>query len=101
MTKKERVTYWQRLVKEQAQSSLSVTDFCRDQKINRQRFYLWRQRFQSQSTGPVKGAFLQLVTSSKNKESGIRLKVDQGISIELDFGFDPTTLRQVISLLRG
>ena len=29
MTKKERVTYWHKLVKEHAQSSLSVTDFCR------------------------------------------------------------------------
>jgi len=101
MTKEERVSYWQKLVKEQAQSSLSVTDFCRDQKINRQRFYLWRQRFQSQSTGPVTGAFLELVSSSKNGESGIRLRIDQALSIELDCGFDPATLRQVISVVKG
>ena len=101
MTKKERVTYWQRLVKEHAQSSLSVTDFCRDHQIHCQRFYLWRQRFNSQPQTSSRGTFLELVPSSKNKESGIRLKVDQGLSIELDFGFDPTTLRQVISLLRG
>ncbi len=101
MTKEERITYWQKLVKEQAQSSLSVTDFCRDHQINRQRFYLWRQRFQSQSPASVTGAFLELVPSSKNGESGIRLRVDPGLSIELDCGFDPATLRQVISVVKG
>ena len=101
MTKGERITYWQRLVKEQAQSNLSVGDFCRDHQINPQRFYLWRQRFNSQSPALGTGGFLELVPSSKNKESGIRLKVDQGLSFELDCGFDPSTLRQVISLLKG
>lgn len=101
MTKKERVTNWQKLIKEQAQSNLSVGGFCRDHQINPQRFYLWRQRFNSQSPTSGTGAFLELVPSSKNKESGIRLKVDQGLSIELDCGFDPSTLRQVISLLKG
>jgi len=101
MTKEDRVTYWQKLIKEQAQSNLRVGDFCRNHQINPQRFYLWRQRFNSQSSASGTGAFLELVPSSKNKESGIRLKVDQGLSIELDCGFDPSTLRQVISLLKG
>lgn len=101
MTKEERVADWQRLVKEHARSSLSVTDFCRDHQINCQRFYLWRQRFKSQSTASVTGAFLELVPSSKKGESGIRLRVDQRISIELDCGFDPSTLRQVISVVKG
>lgn len=100
MTKGERITYWQKLVKEQAQSSLSVTDFCRDHQINPQRFYLWRQRFNSQSPASRTGAFLELVSSSKDGGSGIRLRMDQGVSIELDCHFDPATLRQVISILR-
>jgi transposase-like protein len=101
MTKEDRATYWQKLVREQARSNLSVSDFCRDHQIDRQRFYLWRQRFNSQSSVSGTGAFLELVPSSKNKESGIRLKVDQGLSIELDYDFNPSTLRQVISLLKG
>ena len=89
MTKVERITYWQKLVKEQAQSSLSVTDFCRDHQINPQRFYLWRQRFNSPSPASGTGAFLELVPSSKDSGSGIRLRVNQELSIELDRGFDP------------
>jgi putative transposase len=101
MTKGERVSNWQKLIKEQAQSNLSVGEFCQDHQINCQRFYLWRQRFNSQSPASGTGAFLELVPSSKNKESGIRLQVDHGLSIELDCSFDPSTLRQVISLLKG
>lgn len=101
MTQEQRSTYWQNLVKAHTQSGLSVTDFCRDRQINSQRFYLWRQRFNSQSTASVTGAFLELVPSSKNGESGIRLRVDQGLSIELDRGFDPSTLGQVISILKA
>ncbi len=57
MTKGERITYWQKVVKEQAQSSLSVTDFCQDHQINSQRFYLWHQRFNSQSPALGRGNF--------------------------------------------
>jgi transposase-like protein len=100
MTQEERISHWRKLVKEHTQSGLSVTDFCQDHKIDRQRFYLWRQRFQSQSTGPSTGAFLELVPSSQNGESGIRLRINQDLSIELDHGFDPATLVQAISVVK-
>lgn len=100
MTQEQRATYWQNLINAHSRSSLSVTEFCRDHQINRQRFYIWRQRFKSQPHAPVTGAFLELVASSKNGESGIRLRMDQDMAIELDNGFDPATLRQVISVLR-
>jgi hypothetical protein len=77
MTQKQRVTYWQDLVKEQSHSGLDVTSFCRDNQINRQRFYLWRQHFQRQT--PVTDSFLELVPSSDNVESGVRLHLDQGL----------------------
>jgi transposase-like protein len=100
MTKEERITHWRKLVKEHSQSSLSVTDFCREHQIDRQRFYIWRKRFKSQST-QVTGAFLELIPSSRNGESGVRLRIDQALTIELDHGFDPATLRQVISVVKG
>jgi transposase-like protein len=99
MTQEQRATYWQNLINAHSRSRLSVTEFCRDQQINRQSFYRWRQRFKSQPHAPATGAFLELVPTSKN-ESGIRLRMDQDIAIELDNGFDPATLRQVISVLR-
>ena len=100
MTLEERKTYWKKLVKEHGQSQLSVTDFCRNHRINPQRFYLWRKRFQSEPTFSDTDAFLELIPTSEKTGSGIRLRMESGMSIELDCHFDPATLRQVISILR-
>jgi transposase-like protein len=101
MTQEQRITYWQKLVKAHNQSNRTVTDFCRDHQINRQSFYRWRQHFKSdQSTAQAAGAFLELVPASKNGESGIRLRIDADLAIELDCGFDPSTLGQVISIVK-
>lgn len=99
MTQQQRTTYWQDLVEAQSHSGLDATTFCRDRRINRQRFYLWRQRFQKQPVAA--GAFLELVPSSRSGESGVRLRLDQGLSIDLDRGFDPATLQQVLATLRA
>jgi hypothetical protein len=99
MTQQQRVAYWQDLVEAQNRSGLDVTTFCRHRRINRQRFYLWRQRFQNQTTSA--STFLELVSASSISESGVRLRLDPGLAIELDRNFDPTTLRQVVSALRA
>ena len=53
MTQQQRITYWQDLVEAQRRSGLDVTTFCRDRRIDRQRFYSgvsvfknrpWKQR---------------------------------------------------------
>lgn len=100
MTQEQRTTYWQNLIIAHSRSNQSVTDFCQDRQIDRQRFYIWRQRFQSQIKPPVSSGFLELVPSSKNGDSGLRLRIDPDLAIELDCHFDPSTLSQVISLLR-
>jgi hypothetical protein len=99
MTQEQRVAYWQDLVHAHRRSGLDVTSFCRDHQINRQRFYLWRQRVQTQAKEA--GAFLELVPSSRSGESGIRLRLDPSLSIELDRGFDPATLKQVLAALQA
>jgi hypothetical protein len=101
MTQEQRISYWQKLIQAHQESDQSVTDFCQDRQINRQRFYTWRQRFQSQPQSPAGGAFLELIPTSKNRDSGIRLRVDPGLAIEVDRGFDPSTLDQVISIVRS
>jgi hypothetical protein len=99
MTQQQRITYWQDLVEAQSQSGQDVTTFCQGRRINRQRFYLWRQRFQKRTMEA--GPFLELVPSSRDGESGVRLRLDQRLSVELDRGFDPATLREVLTTLWG
>jgi hypothetical protein len=97
MTKEARVNYWRALVEKQAESGMSAAAFCKQQGINPQRLYFWRRRFHSDSPG---AGFIRLVPTSKTPFSGIRIVLDHGVSVELDRGFDPLTLRETIDALR-
>jgi hypothetical protein len=99
MTREERVTHWQRRAQEQAQSGMSAAAFCKDHQINLQRFYSWRRRFMPQSDTQLTGGFLELVPSSKIQGSGIRIRLDERHSIELDRGFDASSVRTAIDAL--
>jgi hypothetical protein len=101
MTKEERATHWQGLVQDQAQSGMTAAAFCKDNQLNLQRFYVWRRRFNTESGPKVTGTFLELVPSSTIRESGIRIRLNERLSVELDRGFDPRTLRNAIDALCG
>lgn len=93
---KERREYWRVLVEEHANSGMTAVAFCKAQKINPQRFYSWRKRFSCESH---KVGFVQLVPTLDTGRSGIRILLDQGMSVEVDKGFDPVTLRETIDAL--
>ena len=82
-------------------SGLSAAAFCKDHRINLNRFYSWRRRFKAESDGKVGGAFIELVPSPAVQESGIRVRLGERLSIELARGFDPSTLRDAIDTLCG
>ena len=95
--REERKDYWRALIDKQTESGMSAAAFCKQQGINPQRFYFWRRRFRSESTG---AGFIRLVPTSNTAFSGIRIVLDHGVSVELDRGFDPLTLKETIDALR-
>ena len=99
MTKEERATRWQILVEDQVQSGMSAAAFCKENQLNLHGFYSWRRRFKAESGPKATGAFLELIPSSKIRESGIRIRLNERLSVELDRGFDPPTLRNAIDAL--
>jgi hypothetical protein len=101
MTKEERVARWQGLVAEQTQSGMSAAAFCKEKQLNLHGFYSWRRRFRAESAPQGTGSFLELVPSSKIRDSGVRICLGERLSIELDRGFDPLTLRNAIDVLCG
>jgi hypothetical protein len=102
MTREDRVTRWQGLVQDQEQSGMSAAAFCKEKHLNLHSFYSWRRRFKTESNAAgLTDGFLELVPSSKLRESGIRIRLDGRVSIELDRGFDPSTFRSVIDALCG
>lgn len=99
MTKEEKSIQWRSIIEKQAESGLSGAAFCREHRINRDRFYHWRLRFKNQGTANPP-SFVQLVPYQKNPSSGIRIHLSNDVSIEIQQGFHPGTLREVIETIR-
>jgi hypothetical protein len=101
MTRDERTAHWRGLVDEQAQSGMSAAAFCRDHHLKLAQFYRWRRRLRYEQDNDIASGFLQLIPSSKQGSSGIRIHLGNGLSIELERVFDPHTLRTAIEALYG
>ena len=101
MTKEERRAHWRTLVEKQTESGLSGAAFCREHHIKRAQFYRWHRRFRKRDRdqGAVSAGFMELVPLSGQAGSGIRIHLRDGLSIEVDRGFDPLTLQSTIEAL--
>lgn len=98
MTKEERRAYWNTIIEKQATSGMSIAAYCRDARIKPSYFYKWRRRLQEQQS--CAGGFLELIPDKPIKTaSGVHIRLDSKISIEVEKDFDPFTLRAVIETL--
>jgi hypothetical protein len=101
MTKEERTAHWHSIIEKQAESGKSVAAYCRECRIKPHQFYYWRRRLRSNQFSGSSNGFLELVPYAKQTESGIRINLGDELSIEVQRGFDPFTLRSAIEVLRG
>ena len=102
MTKEERVTYWRGVIAKHLASGLSAAAFCREQDLNIHQFRWWQRRLKKEHSQSSGVGFLQLVPFSKSQHSGIRIQIKNDVFIEVERGFDPLTLRDVIeAICRG
>jgi transposase-like protein len=101
MMGRKRAADWRALVVNQAGSGLSAAAFCRNHHLNLHQFYQWRRRFENEQPKSPSAGFVQLVPCSKEAKSGIRLRLGDELSIEVERGFDPLTLRAVIEAIGG
>jgi transposase-like protein len=99
MTRRRPRAYWRRLVAKQGESGLKAADFCREHKINLQQFYRWRRRFRNEESKSVSDGFVELVPCLTEPDSGVRIRLGDTLSIEVERGFDPVTLRAVIETI--
>jgi hypothetical protein len=100
MTRAERRTHWRAIIDSQATSGVSVAAYCRDAQIKPSYFYTWRRRLREQQS--CTGGFLELIPGRLiEAASGIRIRMGEKLSIEVERGFDPFTLRAVVETLSG
>lgn len=100
MTRAERRTHWRAIIENQATSGVSIAAYCRNAQIKPSYFYTWRRRLREQQ--PCAGGFLELIPGRlTNAVSGIRIRLDGKLAVEVERGFDPYTLRAVVETLSG
>jgi hypothetical protein len=95
-----REEYWRERVSAHGRSGLSVKQFCEQQKITEQSFYVWRKRLRSQR--PMRFALVETGSARPQdpEEAGLELVLTTGERLRIGASVDPATLRMVLEALR-
>ena len=89
---------WQELIRQQEQSKLSVSAFCRQHGFSDQSFYNWRKRLAASE--PVRFALVEENPSGADRHAPLELMLASGDCLRIAPGADPETLRAVLNVLR-
>jgi hypothetical protein len=93
--------HWQAHMQAWQQSDQTQAAYCEQHGINRNTFVYWRKRFKADRSS-VK--LVQIPTILSRKPGGcctLRLIVNEQFVIEVEDGFNPSTLASVIEVVRG
>jgi hypothetical protein len=101
----EKRRYWEEQVQSWRGSGLSQKEYCRQYQLPENRLTYWKKRFTKAETAV---SFVQVQVgggvrsdSHFSQGSGLRLIVGKKHEIEVDRGFDPHVLWQLIHVLEG
>jgi transposase-like protein len=97
----KREEYWRERVAAYERSGLSVKQFCEQQQITEQSFYVWRKRLRSQPSMRFALVETGVAHPQVPVESGLELVLPTGERLRIDAGVNPTTLRRVLEALRA
>lgn len=89
---------WAELIRQQSQSSLSVSAFCREHGFSDQAFYHWRKRLSGNE--PVRFALVEASAPIAKDALPIELILTSGDRLRIAPGADAATLRTLLSVLR-
>ena|ERR1022692_816597 len=89
---------WQELIRQQQQSKLSVSAFCRQHGFSDQAFYNWRKRLAADE--PVRFALVEANPSGADRFAPLELILASGDRLRIAPGTDAATLRAVLNVLR-
>jgi hypothetical protein len=101
---KQKRDLWKRHIESWEASGLSQSEYCRCHNLSYHRFIYWKKRFVPAETA-TKFVPLNLRPFSDTRAwetgCGLRLILSDGYTIEINPGFDPRLLQQLIIALRG
>jgi len=91
----ERREYWRGVVARWRQSGLGKAGFCRENDLRLWQFHYWVKRI-AELDGPEQG-FAHVAAAG----SGVYLRLEGGMRLEVEPGFDESTLRRLVQALAG
>lgn len=98
MTTEERHAHWRTIINDQAASGMNIAAYCRAGHVHTSLFYTWRRKLREQQQ--CAGSFVELTPDkSAWSASGVYIRLGGRLCIEVERGFDPSTLRAVIETL--
>ena len=97
----KREEYWRERVAAYERSGLSVKQFCEQQQITEQSFYVWRKRLRNRQ--PMRFALVEtgVTRPQAAAEPGLELVLPTGERLRIGASVDPATLRKVLEALRA
>jgi hypothetical protein len=103
---KRKRDYWSSHIERWQESGLSQSDYCRENDLKDHQFVYWKKRIIQAEETAVRFVSLNLdPLTNKQPLQGpgctLRLVVSNGLKIEVEAGFDPNLLKQLIIALRG
>jgi hypothetical protein len=100
MTTEERHAHWRTILKDQTASGKDIATYCRELQIHTSLFYTWRRKLREKES--CARGFVELASHrSTRNDSGVGLRLGGRLFIEVERGFDPSTLLTVIETLSG
>jgi transposase-like protein len=109
--RKDREAHWRGVLVRQAESGLSVADFCRQGSVSAPSFYFWRRRLQEQeATGNQQAGKAAAAVSSRQllpvhiesaaPAAPVRILLPQGVWLETSTSIDDRRLSDLLRALR-
>ena len=92
--------YWQEQVRKQEESGLSVAAYCRETGVSAERLYKWNRRLRKK---PESNGFVELLPAAPvhRMDESYELYLFPAPHIRIGSYFNPETLKQLMSVLRG
>lgn len=92
----QRAQRWAELIDAQAQSHLSVRDFCSERGINQATFYVWRRRLSPPVVPAANFVPVRIVAVPT-----MEVVLPAGLVVRVPAGCDPASAAQLIAELGG
>lgn len=97
----EKRRFWNGHIEGWQDSGLTQTDYCRQHNLIHHRFTYWKRRIVKPQEAPVSLVRVNMANFHTHANtSPLRLVTDNAYRIEIDRGFDPVALQQLLYTLK-